>query len=69
LISEKTGLQYKKIQLVIGKEVEDISKSTTKLFAICKKKSGWPLRVTMFSEMAEMWKDNSVIVKECNIII
>ena len=30
------------------------------LYAICKSKTGWPLRVTLFYEAAQMWQEPGV---------
>ena len=40
----------------------------TKLFAICKL-NGWPLRVTLFKEAAELWESETTIIKDCRITI
>jgi hypothetical protein len=38
--------------------------SRTGLYAVCKK-SGWPLRVTLFHELADHWRHESREVREC----
>lgn len=41
----------------------------TKLFAVCRKDTEWPLRVTMFKELADMWLTETTIIKGCKIKI
>lgn len=59
--------EVKKIQLILGKELKPGEKSSSGLFAICKAKSKWPLRVTLFKDLAEMWKNYSTCIYECYI--
>jgi hypothetical protein len=39
----------------------------TKLFAICKKSNGWPLRITFFKELAELWTTDTTFIQEARI--
>lgn len=64
------GFGYvKKIQLILTKELKPGESSSSGLFAICKAKSKWPLRVTLFKDMAKMWKNKSTSIFECYIKI
>lgn len=69
LIAKNTGKQIKRIKLVIGSQIIDLDKANSKLIAICKLKSGWPLRVTMFKEAAKMWQSSSTTLNECYVIL
>ena len=60
-IANKYGYEAKMVKLFLGPVTEH-----SKLFAICKP-SGWPLRVTLFKEAAELWESNNTIVKGCEI--
>jgi hypothetical protein len=62
-LADQTNKQVKRVELVLGDEPNE----ETKLYAICKKKGGWPLRVTLFKEAAEMWTSNTTEVKSCKI--
>lgn len=64
LISKKTGYEVKRVKLFM----EDITDDTT-LFAICKKESGWPLRITFFKQCMNLWKSDSTVFKGCKIQI
>lgn len=55
-IAKQTGKQSVPVQLIIGDKIDDIDQSDCKLFAICKSKSKWPLRVTGFKDLAKMWE-------------
>jgi hypothetical protein len=59
------GKEYKveKVRLFLTGTPTD----STKLYAVCKKESLWPLRVTFFKEMAEMWENDSTVIQECLI--
>jgi hypothetical protein len=62
LIAKETGYEVKRVKLFLGDITED-----TKLFAICKKESGWPLRVTFFKECIDLWKSPTTVFKGCQI--
>lgn len=64
-ISQITGFEVKRVKIYLDDEVQDDSN----LFAICKKESGWPLRITFFKELAEAWKSPSTLIKSCKIKI
>lgn len=39
--------------------------SKTGLYAVCKSGTGWPLRVTLFRDLAERWRHETRDVREC----
>lgn len=57
-------MEYRKVALRTGKELQPGEFSGTGLYAVCKR-SGWSLRVTFFQELAELWRDDTRIIKEC----
>lgn len=59
-LAYQTGKQSKKVSLILGDKVENIESEQHQLFAICKTKSKWPLRVTMFKDLAKMWEMKGV---------
>jgi hypothetical protein len=54
-LAEQTGYQVRKVTLQIGRQLAPGEKSSNGLYAICKAKSGWPLRITLFYEAAQLW--------------
>jgi hypothetical protein len=42
--------------------------SQSGLYAVVKRKTDWTLRVTMFPELAEAWRDPSRYVAECWLV-
>lgn len=64
LIGKQTGFEVKRVRLHLG----DIDPDT-KLFAVCKKESGWPLRVTLFKQCIDLWESPTTIAKGCKIQI
>ena len=58
------GGEVKRIGFRLGLELHG-EKSRSGLYAICKKKSGWALRITLFKELAESWRHPSREVREC----
>lgn len=56
-----------RVKLILGKVLAPLDKSATGLYAVCKAKNNWPLRITFFGEAAESWRDDSRIVRECFI--
>lgn len=67
LISKQTGYHVRPCELHLGKELKPNEKSENNLYAICKRKNGWPLRVTFFKEAANMWFNDSTSINECKI--
>ena len=65
--SGKRGLKVRRVKLHLEKQLEAGQVSTTGLYAICKAKSGWPLRVTFFKDLASMWKNDTTSIYECKI--
>jgi len=64
LISKQTGFDVERVKLHLGDIEPD-----TELFAICKRDSGWPLRITFFKECIDLWKSPSTVFKGCKIEI
>ena len=60
-----TDMWVEKIRIHLTTELD--GKSSNGLYAVCKKDSLWPLRITMFEEMANMWKNDSTVVYGCYI--
>jgi len=67
LISKETGLNVRKVQLHLGRELSPGEESLTKLYAICKAQNLWPLRVTFFKEAAQMWANETTKILECKV--
>lgn len=65
MMAGETHLQCKKVRIVVGEELQPGQSSRSGLYAICKKKSGWPLRVSLFKEATEIWADPSRTMHEC----
>lgn len=53
-----------KVQLFIGRELKQGEDSPNGLYAVCKANSGWPLRVTLFKQLASFWEDGSRNIRE-----
>lgn len=53
-----------RVGLRVGREIPPGGESGNGLYAVCKK-TGWPLRVTMFRELADLWRHESRVVHEC----
>ena len=64
-LAGKTKMQAVKLKVVVGGEVSQGETSDTGLYAICKKKNGWPLRISMFKGIADFWRHDSRTVHEC----
>lgn len=54
--------------LRIGDEIPVGNASPNGLYAICKTKTGWPLRVTLFKELADLWRHPTRTIRECRIV-
>ena len=64
-IAEKViGAKVERVGLRVGGELPPGRTSGNGLYAVCKK-NGWPLRVTMFQELADKWRHESRVVREC----
>lgn len=63
----KTHLTSVKVQIKTGNELSKNEKSKTGVYAICKKKNGWPLRVSLFEGIADFWRDDSRTINECYV--
>lgn len=48
-----------------GEELRYGARSPTGLYSVCKTASRWPLRVTLFPELADLWRDPSRVVCVC----
>lgn len=55
-----------RVTLRVGAEVPPDRASESGLYAICKT-SGWPLRVTLFQELADLWRHETRVVRECRV--
>jgi len=62
-ICETYGYELRKVKLYLNPVTDD-----TKLFVLCKL-NGWTLRVTLFEEMAKMWKSPTTMLQGCKIQI
>lgn len=62
--SKTPGSEVRRVTLRVGKDIPPNKASPNGLYAVCKK-SGWPLRVTMFQELAESWRHETRQVREC----
>ena len=66
-ICDKTpGAVVERVTLRVGREVPAGRASGNGLYAICKT-TGWPLRVTLFKELADHWRHETRIVRECRV--
>lgn len=66
-MQQQAGGSVHRIQFRLGKELHN-HPSRTGLYAICKKSSGWPLRITLFRELAELWQHPSRTIHECFLL-
>jgi hypothetical protein len=60
------GGEVRAAKIRTGKKLYPGQPSPTGLYAVCKT-SGWPLRVTLFRELADLWRHESRDVRECFI--
>lgn len=60
------GVAVRRVRVQIGSELPPGGTSPTGLYAVCKR-SGWPLRVTLFAELAELWRDPTRVVRACGV--
>lgn len=58
------GASVARVRLRIGAPIAPGGASPNGLYAVCKR-SGWPLRVTMFRDLAERWRHETRDVREC----
>lgn len=66
-LAAKTGSDLVPIELTCGRPLAPGEPSVTGLYAVCKTSSGWPLRVTLFAELADRWRHPSRVVRECSV--
>lgn len=59
------GARVIRVRIRLGKPLLPGEVCASGLYAICKARSGWPLRVTLFSALADHWRDPSRTVREC----
>lgn len=55
------------VRLHVGPPVPPGAAGAGRLYAVVKARSGWPLRVTGFPELAELWRHPSRDVRECRV--
>jgi hypothetical protein len=61
------GASVQSVKVRVGRELSPGESSESGLYAICKRKTGWPLRVTLFGELADHWRHESRRVHECRV--
>jgi hypothetical protein len=54
-------------KLVLGKKLGPGETSASGVYAVVKAKTKWPLRVTLFKELAELWRHETRDVYECRL--
>lgn len=52
------------VRLRTGRDLGPGEASRSGLYAVCKARSGWPLRVTLFAELAGRWRHPTRVVRE-----
>lgn len=57
--------EVRRVRLVLGRTLAPGQPTDSRLFAVCKASTGWPLRVTAFRELAEQWRHPTRDVLEC----
>jgi hypothetical protein len=57
----------KRVRFELGNELGAGEKSTTGVYAICKKKNDWPLRMTAIDAVAEAFRGDSRVIREARI--
>lgn len=67
LIIKEVGGELHRIKLFIGDPIKDGEDSKNGLYAICKKNSNYPLRVTMFKDLAQLWRSDTVQIMNVQI--
>lgn len=65
LASRTPDTRVVRVRIRLGKLLLPGDACASGLYAICKARSGWPLRVTLFSALADHWRDPSRTVREC----
>jgi hypothetical protein len=61
-------LRLVRVKFEIGEKLEPGQSSSTGVYAICKRKNGWPLRLTALPGIAEAFRDESSrTIHECTI--
>lgn len=61
------GYKVETVQVILSQPIDVSEQSKTGLYAVCKAKSLWPLRITMFKELAELWRNDSTVVYDCTL--
>lgn len=64
--SKVPGSEVRRCLLRVGAVVPPGGESPSGLYAVCKT-SGWPLRVTLFRELADLWRHETRTVRECRV--
>lgn len=65
--SKLPGTEVVPVRFIVGDVLDKGQASQTGLYAVCKK-SGWPLRVTLFLDLAESWRHETRDVRECWVV-
>ena len=65
-IAKEVDMKVERIELILTNELCDKA-SKSGLYAVCKKDSIWPLRITLFKELAELWTTDTTVIYECYI--
>lgn len=58
-VARVAGCSVEPFRLVVGPELPPGGRAETGLYAVVKAGSGWPLRVTMFQPLADLWRHPS----------
>lgn len=61
------GADVVRVRLAVGAAVPPGAEAPGGLYAVVKAKSGWPLRVTAFKELADHWRHPTRAVRECSL--
>ena len=61
------GSAVRRCTIRVGAPVPPGADSPTGLYAVVKAKTGWPLRVTIFRELADLWRHPSRDVRGCAV--
>lgn len=63
LAARVEGCRVRPARLQAGPVLAPGETSPTGLYVLAKARSGWPLRVTLFQDLAEHWRDPSRVVR------
>ena len=61
------GAAVRRCTIRTGVPVPPGAASPTGLYAVVKARTGWPLRVTLFKDLADLWRHPSRAVVECRV--